>query len=64
MESLKEAAQLWYNELTKALLAAKAQQLIGDPACFLFFDENNKWIGFAMVHDDDIIAGGTPEFVR
>jgi len=60
---LKEAARLWYDKLTKALIAAGAQRLIGDPACFLFF-ENEEWIGFVMVHVDDIIPGGTQEFIE
>jgi hypothetical protein len=51
---LKEAARLWYDKLTKTMLEAGGQRLIGDPACFLFF-ENGQWIGFVMVHVDDII---------
>jgi hypothetical protein len=43
------------------MIAAGGQRLIGDPACFLFFDKG-QWIGFVMVHVDDIIPGGTPEF--
>ena len=58
---LKEAARLWYDKLTKAMLEAGGQRLIGDPACFLFF-KKGQWIGFVMVHVDDIIPGGTPEF--
>jgi len=58
---LKEAARLWYDKFTKVLITAGAQRIIGDPACFLFF-ENGKWIGFVMVHVKNIIPGGTPEF--
>jgi len=60
---LKEAARLWYDKLTKALIIAGGQKLIGDPACYLFF-ENGVWIGFVMIHVDDIIPGGTPEFTE
>ncbi len=60
---LKEAARLWYDKLTKALIIARGQKLIGDPACYLFF-ENGVWIGFVMIHVDDIIPGGTPEFTE
>ncbi len=61
LKGLKEAARLWYDKLMKALIAAGGQRLIGDPASFLFF-ENGEWIGFVMVHVEDIIPGGTPEF--
>jgi len=60
---LKEAARLWYDKLTKALIEVGGQKLIGDPACYLFF-ENGVWVGFVMIHVDNIIPGGSPEFTE
>ena len=63
MYGLTEGARLWYDELSKALEAAGGRKLTGDPACFLFH-QNGKFIGFGMVHVDDIILSGTPEFMK
>ena len=60
---IKEGARLWYDKLSKTLLAAGGRKLTGDPACFVFHT-NGKFSGYAMIHVDDIITGGTPEFLK
>jgi len=60
---LKEAARLWYDEILAELIRRGGQKLIGDPACIIFH-LNGEYIGFTIIHVDDIIIGGIPEFVH
>jgi len=57
---LKEAARLWYDELSAELERSGGRKLTGDPACFLFHT-NDTFLGFVIVHVDDIIIGGTED---
>jgi hypothetical protein len=59
---LKEAARLWYDEILAELIRQGGHKLVGDPACVVFH-VNGTFIGFVIIHVDDIIIGGTPEFV-
>jgi len=60
---LKEAARLWNDELMTELIRQGGQKMTGDPSCVLFH-KNEIFIGFVIVHVDDIIVGGTPEFTQ
>jgi len=51
---LREAARLWYDELLKELEARGGKKLTGDPAVVIFH-ENGVFLGYTMVHEDDII---------
>jgi len=59
---LKEAARKWYDELSTELIKMGRQKLVGDPGCFIFH-RDGKFVGFVVIHVDDIIIAGTPEFV-
>jgi len=60
---LKEAARLWYEELTKDLEKRGGKPLVGDPAC-LIFHVDGKFVAFALIHVDDILIGGEEEFTN
>jgi hypothetical protein len=59
---LKEAARLWYDEILAELVRRGGHKLVGDPGCVIFH-VNGTFIGFVIVHVDDIIISGNPEFV-
>jgi len=59
---LKEAARLWFDELTMELIRQGGKPMTGDPACFLFH-KNDVLVGFAVIHVDDIIVSSTQELV-
>ena len=61
---LKEAARLWYDELLEALQRNGGRRLTGDSACILFYNQDGKFIGFVIIHVDDIIISGEEKFVR
>jgi len=59
---LKEAARLWFDELSQELIRQGGKPMTGDPACFLFH-KNDIFVGYAVIHVDDIIISGTQELV-
>ena len=60
---LKEAARLWYDELLDALQRHGGVKLTGDSACILFHNQDGKFIGFVIIHVDDIIISGEEKFI-
>jgi len=60
---LKEAARLWYDELLEALQRHGGVKLTGDSACILFHNQDGKFIGFVIIHINDIIISGEVKFV-
>jgi hypothetical protein len=60
---LKEAARLWFEELTKDLEKQGGKPLVGDPAC-LIFHEDGRFVAFALIHVDDILIGGEEEYTN
>jgi len=60
---LKEAARLWFEELTKDLEKQGGKPLVGDPAC-LIFHEDGTFFAFSLIHVDDILIGGEDEYTN
>ncbi len=60
---MKEAARKWYDELSTELIKMGGQKLVGEPGCFIFH-KDGKFVGFVIIHVDDIIIARTAEFVH
>jgi len=60
---LKEAARLWFEELTKDLEKQGGKSLIGDPAC-LVFHVDGKFVAFALIQVDYILIGGEEKYTH
>jgi len=58
---LREASRLWYEELLEDLERHGGKKLTGDPGCLVFHHEN-EFVGFALVHVDDIYTSGEDDF--
>ena len=58
---LKDGSRVWYFTVKSTLLRLGCIQLKVDPAMFYWF-HNNKLCGLFVMHVDDFIWGGTPEF--
>jgi hypothetical protein len=59
----KEAARLWYDELSAEMIRKTVQTMTGDPMFFIF-QTNDNVLGFIMMHVDDIIIGGTEDVIQ
>ena len=62
--SLKQAAHLWNQLLSKTLKKHGFKQLLTDTSCFVRIDEDGTSIIMAVFVDDLLIAARTPELIK